>query len=267
PAPAAPEAPVAPSPTVTARVAPEPSIAPAPAPSRAVEPPAAPTAPAAAAASAPAPSAPAAPAAHPPKHGGERQPVSRPTITLSNRTGHGPAVVERKAVTPAPKLVVPEPAKIQGPRVVREEKPDNLPAPRRRPTLGGPGEGPAFTQARPMAGRGVKVSDEEEKEAKKKAAAKGGRSLSNRRRGLDGRRGEAMEKLRDFSEQDLKERQVRLSNATSHKAEFDRHLKGAQQRGTHVQAKTAVERGEPVQIEEPITVKNLSAALGIKSND
>jgi len=56
-----------------------------------------------------------------------RPPVARPTITLSNRPGTGPAIVERKAIAPPVKMVVPEPAKIQGPRVVREEKPDNLP--------------------------------------------------------------------------------------------------------------------------------------------
>jgi translation initiation factor IF-2 len=196
--------------------------------------------------------------------------VARPTITLSNR-GTGPAVVERKAITPAPQLVTPEPAKIQGPRVIREEKPDNLPTPRKKFTPGGAGPagtGPAFNQARPVAGRGVKVTDDEEEEAKKKAAAAKGRaSLSNRRRGLDGRRGEAMEKLRDFSEQDLKERQIRITNAAVHKAQFDSHLKKSTERGQHIQAKTAVQRGEPVQIEEPITVKNLSAALGVKSND
>jgi translation initiation factor IF-2 len=234
-----------------------------------------------------APSAPLAPAAHhaplaPPASGaghgpagskaaGEqnRSPSARPTITLSNR-GTGPAVVERKSVTVAPKLGIPEPAKIQGPRVVREEKPDNLPAPRKAFVRGpgGPGgTGPTFTQARPTTGRGVKVDEDEEEAKKKAAAAKGRASLSNRRRGLDGRRGEAMEKLRDFSEQDLKERQVRLSNAASHKAAFDSHIKKAGERGHHIQAKSVVERGEPVQIEEPITVKNLSAALGVKSND
>jgi translation initiation factor IF-2 len=209
-------------------------------------------------------SAPTAPPAPKPAEAG-KAPISRPTITLSNR-GTGPAVVERKSVTPAPKLVIPEPAKIQGPRVVREEQPDNLPTPRRRPTPGAAGEGPAFTQARPMPGRGVKVSDEEEEESRKKAAAKGGRTLSNRRRGLDGRRGEAMEKLKDFSEQDLKERHLRLGGASAHRAAFDSHLKKAE-RGHHFQAKTAVQTGAPVQVEEPITVKSLSAALGVKGPD
>ena len=267
--------------TVPGPVHPEPVTPPAP---KVVAPPAAhPVAPMMPppAAPAPAPIAPAAaagapahaPAAAAPKAPGDvvRPPVSRPTITLSNRHGTGPAVVERKAVTPAPKLVVPEPAKIQGPRVVREEKPDNLPAPRRGPRSGTGTDGPSFTQARPITGRGVKVSDEEEtEEQKKKAAAKGGggrTSLSNRRRGLDGRRGEAMEKLRDFSEQDLKERHIRLSGASSHRAVFDSHLDRAARRGQHIQAKTAVQLGEPVQIEEPITVKSLSSALGIKSGD
>ena len=258
PAVAIPEVPVE-APVQPARMAPTAPAAPVVVPS---------TSPAVAPAAATAPSAPPAP--HKPAGPADalRPPVSRPTITLSNR-GAGPAIVERKAVAQAPKLVVPEPAKIQGPRVVREEKPDNLPTPRRRPTGAGATDGPSFTQARPLTGRGVKVSEEEEEEQKKKAAAGkgGGRTLSNRRRGLDGRRGEAMEKLRDFSEQDLKERHLRLAGATGHRAAFDSHLTKATQRGHHIQAKTAAQLGEPVQIEEPITIKALSAALGIKSND
>ncbi len=200
-----------------------------------------------------------------------RPQLSRPTITLSNR-GTGPSVVERKAVVIAPKLMTLEPAKISGPTVVRVEKPDNLPTPRaRRPAAGQTNESAqSFPQARPQAGRGVKpAEDDEETEAKKKAAAnaKSGRTLSNRRRGPDGRRGDAVEKLREFTEQDLEERRTRLNAAASSRAAFNRHIEGARTRGTHVQMKTAAESGAPVDIEEPITVKNLSAALGIKSND
>ena len=264
PPPASVEAPAAPPPVIERKAPARPPVTkPAPAP----EAPAHVEAPAVQAPLAPAAVAPTAtppPAAPKPA---DRSQVSRPTITLSNRHGTGPAVVERKQpVAPAPKMVVPEPAKIQGPRVVREEKPDNLPAPRRRPAPG-QSEGPAFTQARPTTGRGVKVSDEEEDETKKKAAAKGGRTLSNRRRGLDGRRGEAMEKLRDFTEQDLNERRLRLTGATVHRAAFDSHLRKTAERGHHIQAKTAVELGGPVNVQEPITVKSLSAALGVKSND
>ena len=281
PAETAPPPPSAPAPPEV--VAEPPPVAPPPQPSIVAEAPTRPTPPtpppaparpapseSAPAAVAPPPPAPAiAPAPAPvtrPAADQLRPPISRPTITLSNR-GTGPAVVERKQLTPAPKLV-PAPAQIQGPRVVREEAPENLPTPRPRTRAATTTEGPAFTQARPMTGRGVKVAEEEEgEEAKKKSAsAKGGRTLSNRRRGLDGRRGEAMEKLRDFTEQDLKERHLRLAGAAGHRAAFDSHLKKAE-RGHHIQAKTAVQLGEPVQIEEPITIKSLSAALGVKSSD
>ncbi|MEA2736484.1 MAG: translation initiation factor, partial [Humisphaera sp.] len=112
-------------------------------------------------------------------------------------------------------------------------------------------------------GRGVKAVEEDD--ADKKKAARG--SLSNRRRGVDGRRGEAMEKLKEFSEQDLIDRQIRLNTAAASRATFDSHLKKTVGRGTHAIAKSAQQKGEPVDIEEPITVKSLSAALGIKSNE
>ncbi|HVE67661.1 MAG TPA: translation initiation factor IF-2, partial [Solirubrobacteraceae bacterium] len=161
---------------------------------------------------------------------------------------------------------------IQGPRVVRVEKADNLPTPRPRRPMGeggGPGAPAGPAVFRPQTGRGVKISEEEEEEARKKALQKGsgGRTNSNRRRGPDGRRGEAMEKLREFSEADLEERRIRLGTASAARAAFDRHLEGVQRRGTHIIAKTGAQRGEPIDIEEPITVKSLSAALGIKSTE
>ena len=219
--------------------------------------PAAPTAPAA-----PAVPSPATPVAHPP-HGSARS-VARPTITLANRNQH--PVAERKPVTPAPMLLKPKPAVIVGPRVVREEKPDVVPAPRPRRPMGQSNDGPSIIQARPTGGRGVKVSEDDEEAEKKKAAAKG-RTNSNRRRGPDGRRGEANEKLREFTDADLIERRDRLNAAAANRAAFDRHLDQTQRRGTHIQAKTAVQKGGAIEVEEPITVKSLSAALGVKSND
>jgi translation initiation factor IF-2 len=46
-----------------------------------------------------------------------------------------------------------------------------------------------------------------------------------------------------------------------------RHLDKTQRRGTHALAKTGVQKGEPIELEEPLTVKNLSGALGIKATD
>lgn len=227
------------------------------------------------------PAAPSGPGRHSgpgaPRTGpGHAPPAARPTVSLKSG-GHGPAVVERKPVAPAPQLDRTKltPAQIQGPRVVRVEAPESVPVPGggggrgpRGPQR--PSDGPAFTQARPATGRGVKVVDEEEEEAKKKAAAKagGGRTNSQRRRGgIDGRRGEAMEKLREFSEADMAERKIRLATAAGHRASVDRHMIKTQQRGTHAIAKTGLQKGEPIYVDEPITVKSLSGALGVKGND
>jgi translation initiation factor IF-2 len=186
---------------------------------------------------------------------------------LANRPGaQSPHKVERKPIVPAQKLVAPAPAKMAGPRVIREEAPEVLPAPKPRRPMGSQDAPPTFMQARPQQGRGVRVSEDDDEDGAKKAAAKG-KSLSSRRRGPDGRRGEAEEKLREFTDADLLERQERLAAASSYRTGFDQHLKRSESRGTHVQAKTAVERGGAVEIEEPITVKSLSGALGVKSND
>jgi translation initiation factor IF-2 len=211
---------------------------------------------------------PAAPHAAPHAPQGERPPL-RKTIRLEDRAPQ-PHVPERKTVTPAPKLLIPKPAAIEGPRIVREEKPDHVPAPRPRgprPGGGGPSDSPSFIQARARGGGGViKTAEDEEEEKKKAAAAKKG-SLSTRRRGLDGRRGEATEKLREFTEADLIARRDALNAAASVRAGVERHLNKVSGRGQHAIAKTTVQKGEPVRLEEPVTVRSLSAALGIKTNE
>jgi translation initiation factor IF-2 len=190
-----------------------------------------------------------------------RQPIQRPTVTLENR--------KQMQSPPKPVTFTPRPASIQGPRVVREEKPDVVPAPRPRTRPGeGGGPAPAFTPARPQGGRGVKRLDEdgneETAEAKKKEGTSG---RSTRRRGPDGRRGEAEEKLREFTDADLIERRDRLLNAEKTRQAFDSHLKKNMQRGTHQITKTGVSRGEPIEIELPITVRRLSETMGVKANE
>ncbi len=214
----------------------------------------------------------AAPTSHRGPSGQDSNRPSRPTITLGPTRG-GSVTVERKPVSVAPQLnaAMLKPASIQGPRVIRVEKPDMVQAPRptRRPGAPGQEGSPGYTTARPTTGRGVKVAEEGEEEARKAGAAKGkpGVSRSTRRGINEGRRGQADEKLREFSEADLAERKIRLGNATGHRRNFEVHLDISQRRGTHVQAKTGVQRGEPIEIEEPINVKSLSAVLGIKASD
>jgi translation initiation factor IF-2 len=252
-APIAPEVPVAPPISIPASVAPAP-VAPA-ATAAPVAPPQAPPA-------TPAPQAPA-PGAVKPRSPQGAPPMQRPTITLANRTQAPP---ERKPIIPAPKMLAPAPAVLKGPNVIREEKPDHVPAPRRRPTPGSEPP-PSITPSRAVAGRGVKTADDDESEEGKKKAGNKTKSLSSRRRSLDGRRGEADEKLREFTDADLRGLEERLAAASQTRAAFDSHLKKSEARGTHAQALTAVERGGAVEIEEPITVRTLSAALGVKTND
>jgi translation initiation factor IF-2 len=206
---------------------------------------------------------------HPPAAPGDNRPALRKTITLATRQGQ-PPVAERKAPSPPPKLLVPKPASIEGPRIVREEKPEHVAAPRARGPRAPAGQAggadePSFVQARARSGGGVVRTDDDEEEKKKAAAKKG--SLSTRRRGLDGRRGEAVEKLREFTEADMIARRDALNAATHSRAERDRHLKQVSGRGQHAIAKTTIEKGEPIEVMEPITVRALSSAMGIKAND
>jgi translation initiation factor IF-2 len=292
---AAPPAPPAPAP-VAAPAAPEPTPpAPAPAPAKkppvsvTIKPPAAPapavSAPAAApaaptpvappppppAVARPAASAPAAPPAAPPgaapaAPGIEHLRPMRPTVTLASRAA-AQTPPERKPVVQAPQLTSLQPAKIPGPRVVRIEKQETVEqrAPRRPPAAA---DAPDVTPAGPRAGRGVKTSEDEDEESKKKNAAnKKGGSLSSRRRGVDGRRGEAMEKLKEFRDADLIARRDALNAAANTRNVFDSHLRQFEKRGTHAIAKSITQKGEPVSIEEPITVRSLSTALGVKTNE
>jgi len=189
----------------------------------------------------------------------------RPTISLDNPN--------RAPVSPAPQLVTPEKTVMKGPRLVREEKPDLVPTPRPRTrTDGPPGTSRPAGVGTPLnrGGTGVKrvvgpdaPPGEETEEAKKKKASAAG----TRRRDLDGRRGEAEAKLREFTEADLIERADRLRSAAVYRSGMDTHLRKSGRAGQGQSAKTAAQVGEPIEIEEPITVRTLSASLGIKSTD
>lgn len=245
-APAKPVEPVAPA----APVAPQPAITPFVPPSQR-------------------PAAAAAPAAGARSPGGLQPPTQRPTVTIGSTKAAG--TVERKPVTVAPQLnkEMLKPAAIQGPRLIREEKPDVVAAPRPRGPRGREEGGPqtGYTTARPSTGRGVKVMIEDEEEAaKKKAAAKKG-NLAGRRRGIDGRRGEADERLKEFSEADLAERHERLAQAAKYVHGVGQQMDRASRQGKQLIARTAAQTGEPITVEEPITPRTLAAALGVKVND
>ena len=186
----------------------------------------------------------------------------KPTVTIDSLSAPRPA---------PPRLVTPTKAVVKGPALIREEKPDVVSAPRPRgPRVGGGPGGPpgSFNAMAPRGGAGVRRTDggegSDEEEQKKKAAA--ARGPVGRRKTTDGRRGLAEEKLKEFTEADLIERRDRLNEAARYRSGVDLHMR-PNVPGQRGRAETPGQRGGPIEIEEPISVKSLSAALGIKSQD
>jgi translation initiation factor IF-2 len=163
---------------------------------------------------------------------------------------------DEEDIQPAGPQVVPKPAQLKGPRVVRVEKPDYVsrPTPRSRgPRLRpGSGQGPG-PQGPPTETPSRGGSDGSRRESGKKSNKK----RSPRRR--SGRSADSGEKIREWRNQDLLERSERLQAAG---AGLRRHRPNVSQR-----RKVGGQGGKTgkVEIEEPITVKDLSSATGIKS--
>jgi len=152
-----------------------------------------------------------------------------------------------EVIAPAGPQVVPKPAQLQGPRVVRFEGVDVVP---KRPAAGGltPGERAPGAPAGP-AKRGL--GDEER--------ARRSKRRSPRRK--SGRTAETTERLREWRDRDLIERSERLAAASGGTLRRHRAAVGRGRGDAH----TGIRTGE-VDIAEPITIKSLSAATGMKIN-
>ncbi|MBL7133724.1 MAG: translation initiation factor IF-2 [Phycisphaerae bacterium] len=155
-------------------------------------------------------------------------------------------------IVPAGPQVVPKPVKLKGPRVVRVERPESVEVPRpRRRVAQAPAEPVVQPGSLPETKRG-RVGTA----APKEAEGKKGKRRSPRRRG---RSAESGESIKEWRETDLAERSQRLASAGGglrrHRANVSRGVSGM----------PVIRRDGPVDIEEPITVKSLSEATGIKS--
>lgn len=195
--------------------------------------------------------APAAPAAieEPPV---EEVAVTEETPVPEEKADEPEPVIE--AIKPAGPQVVPRPAKLRGPQVVRMEKPDivRAPPPRRAPVAVGQA-GPAV--AEPPAKRGKAkgaASDQGRQDGRKKTKRR-----SPRRRG--GRTGESGEGMKEWRDKDLLERSARLAAATG--GGLRRHRATVARKPGEAAPTTGIGSAE---IDEPITVKSLSAATGIR---
>ncbi len=155
----------------------------------------------------------------------------------------------KEPVGPAGPQVVPKPVKLKGPRVVRVERPEAVERP---PRSRGPRR-PAAAEQAPSPPKKGKTAEPEDKETRKS------KRRSPRRRG---RSADSGEKIREWRDQDLAERSERLAAAMG--GGLRRHRASVRRQGR--EAGPSVRKGK-VEVEEPITVKSLSAATGIKSGE
>jgi len=221
----------------------------------------------------PAAEAPATPAASKPDSdtGSDRDTVAKPAASAP-ATGEKPEKKpETKKAPPAPKMNVPRrptsvtPAgprieelekkqiKLSGPKVVRVEAPEPIhEAPRRRSGprpggggggYGGGGGGGVMDPTMPPGGR----------------APRGGNA---RRRGGDRRERDDMPRGGGWTEADLAEREARLKSSGGYLRQ-----KQNQMRSNANTPQSAAATGGKVQISEPFTIKDLSAATGVKGAD
>jgi translation initiation factor IF-2 len=180
-----------------------------------------------------------------------------------------PKEPEPPKIMPVGPRVVPKPAVMKGPRVVRVEAPDIIPAhrPRRRPQARPAGDAPAVA-----APRRFKTAGEPGAAGSTDSRRDGGAGRrSPRRRGGEGdaKKGSAgatpvRKRKREIRQADLQERTARLAAAVGggmrrHRASVGGGKKGGYSGGSAV-------RVGLVEVEEPLTLKNISSATGIRSN-
>ena len=180
-----------------------------------------------------------------------------------------------EAVAPAgEQMSTPEKAVMKGPKVIRIEKPEPDRAPRPRRTGGPGGGGPSGTRPGEVAGisrsrgpaRGGGVRGGGAGGAPGEGRGRGGQG--GRRGGVNSRRGRGGDLPTgptQFSKADLDELDAKMKGSTGYMKQRRRDLRKGGSGGGGL-AQTAVQTGGKVEIAEPITIKGLSAATGIKTN-
>ncbi len=192
-------------------------------------------------------------------------PAAPPTMNVPTR----PEVV--KPAGPTIEDVEKKPAKLLGPKVVRVEAPDVVDVPRsRRPA--GAGEPSMPTNRRPRGGAGAGGPAPMEDDSR------GGNARRNKRRGAPqgapgggrgdrrggGRPGSGGGGSGSWRQQDLIEREARLNRSEGflRQRRRDQKMKG---KGQSIRAATPAQTGGTVKVTTPLSIKDLSAATGVKA--
>ncbi len=180
------------------------------------------------------------------------------------------------SITPVgPKLEQPTRVALSGPKVIRVEKPDELPAPRPRGQQGGG----MMSSGGPRRGGGAGEMEQQQDSRRGGGGGHGGpggpgakgRSPRRTSGGGDGRSGRAgsglgeKQPFQPWRAQDLAERDQALKHSQGF---FRQHrqdrMRGRGGGGGRQGALVAAKPTGPVKVSEPITIKDLSAASGVK---
>jgi translation initiation factor IF-2 len=172
-------------------------------------------------------------------------------------------------VTPAgPRLENRAPVKLAGPKVVRVEAPEQVeaPRPRRAPVGGGSSGGSGVRSGGGVAGR----DDDRNRSPRRKDAGPGGGNkrssgagVPERRRGRSDQGGAWTGTGGSvFSEQDLLDREARLARASGFLKKRKQELTRSGQPGA-----AGSEPSGKIKIAAPFTLKDLSAATGVKASE
>ncbi|MEE3002460.1 MAG: translation initiation factor IF-2 [Planctomycetota bacterium] len=180
-----------------------------------------------------------------------------------------PPAAETDPVQRGRKLKQPVKTKLAGPKVIRVETPDVVPKPRTargtKPDAGKPAPaqgGPPMprTPGEPPAGEGRRTSRRNKRRSASAKQETGRTGASSRPQQQD--KGQS-----NWRKQDLLERERRLSRAGGF---FKAARRDSQKRVSGTggrRAQSAFERGGPITLPEPITIKAISSESGIKANE
>jgi len=194
----------------------------------------------------------------PAEEGKEDRPTSVPEApTQPKKVAAAPQSKEPEPIKPAgPMLEKPAPAKLSGPKVVRVDAPEPLRLPRRKPRYDEPATEPLM------------YSEEEElldEDSGRKVSPKRHKERTHgRRRDEKLLRPPRKFKLGRWRQRDIEERRARLDAAAGEGLRLRPARKIATK--THSEVVTPP-KPRKVTISEPITVRDLSAALGVKTSD
>ncbi len=214
-----------------------------------------------------APTAP--PSSRPEGEGGVASPPAAPGRPGSTSSPVKPAPMNvptrPTVVSPAGHKLEVQKVKLSGPKVVRVEAPEQVEAPRPRRA---PGAGTAGAGGAPRTGTQASDEDDRGRSPRRAKGATPGPAPgpgAKRTTGIAPNRRASADWATPgiYSEQDLIEREARLARAGGTIKKHRQDLT----RGPSQRAETAAETGGVVKITAPFTIKDLSAATGVKGSE